>query len=109
MDLNYVKYAAAAVLAFALVFVLLPSQASVEVENVKAANQSFGPPLVTATLTNSGPAIDVSYWVETDRSDRKHCQGTVRVGAEDRKDLSFRCPGLAGHAGGFTLQTGPAG
>lgn len=109
MDANYVKYAAAAVLAVALVFVFMPTRTEVAVENVRAANQVAGPPLVTATLTNSGPAIDVSYWVETDRSGRKHCQGRVRVGAQGSKDLSFRCPGLAGHAGGFRLETGPAG
>ena len=108
MDMNYLKYVGAAVGVIVLVFVLMPSQAAVDVENIKAADQSLGPPVVTATLKTSGPAITVSYWVETGRSGNRLCQGSVRLDAKSRKDLSFRCPDLVGHAGAFTLRTGPA-
>lgn len=108
MDSRYVRYATAALVVVALVIVFLPRRMVVDVTNVGAISQEFGPPMVSATLTNKGDEIRVRYWVETDRLGEHQCEGTVMLARNQSFDLSFECPALKDHTGKFTLETEPA-
>ena len=109
VDRNFIKYLPLVLLVVIVAAMLIPRTSVVQVAGISAGPQKFGPPLVKATLVNEGDAIDVRYWVEIPGRSEQLCGGSIRLGDNERKALSFPCPGLKGHAGDFTLETGPAG
>ena len=86
---------------------LFPTRAEVSVSNISAKNQALTSPMVTATFTSSGAAVDAQYWIEKPGSNGRHCVGRVNLKADESREVSFECPGLKGHNGQFELKTGP--
>ena len=107
MDRNFTTIAAVAFLAIVVAIVLMPGGSEVDVVDVRADAQGSGPPLVQATLVNSGDAIDVRYWIDLPGLSQNNCAGTISLGANQRKAISFPCKALANYRGNFNLETGP--